>query len=114
MSLRVFENQDAALLRCRLYDTREKELIESFVDDVMELVELRPIGDALVRAGKRVCVRVLFLQQSRRFMQRGSPVLSLALCQCFGFSCSAALLLAHECALRQLAKPRHLCTQRCV
>lgn len=33
----------------RLYDTREKELIESFVDDVMELVELEPNKDALVR-----------------------------------------------------------------
>jgi len=32
----------------RLYDTREKELIESFVDDVMELVELQPNRDALV------------------------------------------------------------------
>lgn len=32
----------------RLYDTREKHLIESFVDDVMELVELVPNKDALV------------------------------------------------------------------
>lgn len=33
----------------RLYDTRDKELIESFVDDVLELVELGPNRDALVR-----------------------------------------------------------------
>lgn len=34
---------------CRLYDTREKHLIESFVDDVLELVELQPNKNALVR-----------------------------------------------------------------
>lgn len=34
---------------CRLYDTRDKALIEEFVDDVMELVELQPNRDALVR-----------------------------------------------------------------
>lgn len=33
----------------RLYDTREKDLIESFVDDVLDLVELQPNKDALVR-----------------------------------------------------------------
>jgi hypothetical protein len=55
----VFIKQDMSLLPCRLYDTREKERIESFVDDVMELVELRPIGDALVRAGHGACVSLV-------------------------------------------------------
>jgi len=44
-------------LLARLYDTREKELIESFVDDVMELVELEPNKDALVRlAATTTCI----------------------------------------------------------
>lgn len=38
----------------RLYHTRERGLIESFVDDVMQLVELTPNRDALVRQGQEV------------------------------------------------------------
>jgi hypothetical protein len=38
-------------LSCRLYDTREKGLIDEFVDDVLELVELEPNRDALVSCG---------------------------------------------------------------
>ena len=40
---------------CRLYDTREHSLIESFVDDVMELVELEPNKDALVGSAAHSC-----------------------------------------------------------
>lgn len=32
----------------RLYDTRDKHTIESFVDDVLDLVELQPNKEALV------------------------------------------------------------------
>jgi hypothetical protein len=35
----------------RLYDTRDTAMIESFVDDVVDLVELQPNKDALVGAG---------------------------------------------------------------
>lgn len=35
---------------CRLYDTRDKAVIEEFVDDVLDLVELGPNRDALVSA----------------------------------------------------------------
>jgi hypothetical protein len=41
-------------LSCRLYDTREKHLIQSFVDDVMDLVELQPNKEALVRTHSTV------------------------------------------------------------
>lgn len=45
----------ACVCVCRLYDTREKHLIESFVDDVLDLVELQPNKNALVRHTHTLC-----------------------------------------------------------
>jgi hypothetical protein len=50
--------EDVCCLSCvlhRLYDTRDKHLIEAYVDDVMDLVELQPNKDALVSWRLLVC-----------------------------------------------------------
>jgi hypothetical protein len=63
-------------LSCRLYDTREKGLIDEFVDDVLELVELEPNRDALVRRDTGLATRHdLFLAS----LQDGCWLFSLTL-----------------------------------
>ena len=38
----------------RLYHTRDQTLINAFVDNVLDMVELTPIRDALVSGGLRL------------------------------------------------------------
>jgi hypothetical protein len=50
----------------RLYEGREKHLLEAFVDDVLQLVELSPNRDTLVRAHGSLLWQTLFAVYNRR------------------------------------------------